>query len=178
MRTALEIWAQPKRFWATDLNQIVDDLFASSSQGEYEAAPALRPACDFEETDSHYLFSLDIPGIRKEDLKIEVTGDSLTVEGERKSSGRRADENRFYTERNFGKFSRVFTFPVAVDTDNVEAEYDNGVLRIALAKHAAAKPRRVEIKGEVAKPGFFERFTKAVENVVDKPQSETTKPQA
>lgn len=158
MRTTLQLWNKPSLFVNSEIDRWFDELVSSPAWAATERESTFRPACDFEETDSHYLFSLDVPGMKKEDFSIEVTGDSLTIHGERKSEGRRADKGQTFSERVYGKFYRQFQFPVGVNADDVQAEYENGVLRVALAKTADAKPRKVEIKGEAHKPGLFEKF--------------------
>lgn len=142
MRTTLDVWARPQAWVGSELNNLFDELVSSPTR----AATEFRPACDFEETDTHYLFSLDVPGLNKDDIKIEVTADTLTVEGERKFEERGSKDGQRFHERRFGKFTRAFEFPQGVDAEKVEAEYTNGVLKISLAKVAAALPRKVDIK--------------------------------
>lgn len=124
------------------------------------AAPKTRrqefvPAVDAEETESHYLLSMDVPGIKKEDIKIEMKNGILTLSGERKLET--TDANRHWTERSWGRFERSFTLGEFVNTDKIEAIYKDGVLRVAVPKAEAAKPKTIEIKGE-DKSGFFDKF--------------------
>lgn len=90
---------------------------------------------DIEETDAGYLMAVDLPGVRKEDLKIEVVEQTLTVTGERK--------------RGDGDGQKVFcrfAIPASADTAKIEANLENGVLEIAMPKAEAAKPRTVQIQ--------------------------------
>ncbi|MEQ1875241.1 MAG: Hsp20/alpha crystallin family protein [Bdellovibrionia bacterium] len=112
-----------------------------------------QPRSDVEEFEGHYLVSIDLPGIPKEDVKIEVIDDRLHVSGERKSE--RKDKKSY--ARSYGKFEQTFSLPSHVDASKIEARFDNGVLQLALPKVEAAQPRKVEIQaGE--KAGFFDRF--------------------
>src|SRR5690349_7173259 len=91
------------------------------------------PACDVEEAEDHYLLALEVPGVKREDLKLEVMNRQVIVSGERRSNldrdQRARDERWTYTERRFGKFQRSFALPADVDGDKVEASYQDGILR-------------------------------------------------
>jgi len=99
--------------------------------------------------DEHAVYAeADLPGI--DPAKLEVTvkeGNHLTVQGERKLP-EVPGAMWVRQERPFGKFARVFELPTLVDADKVEAKYENGVLRLTLPKHEAAKPRKIVVKGE------------------------------
>ena len=107
--------------------------------------PEFNPSCDVEETDSHYLFSFDIPGVSKNDLKIELMDNRLMVSGERKFEHTEKKHSSRLNERFYGNFQRVFTLPSSVDAEKAEASYENGVLRIAIRKEASAKNRSIKI---------------------------------
>lgn len=94
----------------------------------------LRPVSDydFSQTDDHYLLTMDIPGVKKEDLKIELQENELLISAVRSSSGAR--------------FERRFALPERVDVDKIEANLEDGVLHIVAPKTESAKPRRIEIK--------------------------------
>jgi len=90
----------------------------------------------------------DLPGVDPSKLEVTVTdGNQLTVQGERQAP-ELSGAAWIRQERPFGKFSRVVTLPALVDADKVEAKYENGVLRLRLPKHEAAKPRKITVKGE------------------------------
>jgi HSP20 family protein len=104
-----------------------------------EAQTFLQPACDVDETDTQILMSFDLPGMKKEDIKIEYEGNILRVSGERKD------------ERHDSKaIERVFTLPQAVKAEQIEAHFDNGVLHVAIQKAEAPKPRQIPIAEKVA----------------------------
>lgn len=109
---------------------------------------ATYPAVNvWEDTDNVYV-EAELPGLDLKDLEIYVTGgNQLTLKGERKQSvPEKSLAHR--QERGFGSFTRVLTLPFNVDADKVDARFENGVLLIKLAKHAAAKPRKITVKAE------------------------------
>ena len=111
-----------------------------------------QPACEVTEADEHFLMSLDLPGMKKENLNIEIEGNSLVVSGLRKREGGDSQKLHFY-ERNYGSFRRSFTLPPSVEASKIEARYENGVLDLYLPKAEKAKPQQIQIQGE--KEGFW-----------------------
>lgn len=115
----------------------------------------LSPACEIEESEEHYLLSLEVPGIKKEDLKIEFVDNQLVISGERHSEEKKRKDHFYYSERRGGKFSRSFKLPVGVDAEKVEAQYQDGVLKIYVPKAESAKPRQIKILGGSSSSKFF-----------------------
>lgn len=103
------------------------------------------PACDVEETDSNYLISLDIPGMKKEELKVDFSNNVLTISGEHKEEKREEKKNRRLTERYQGSFERCFHFPDVSVATNIEANYSDGVLRISVPKVATSQKKQIHI---------------------------------
>jgi HSP20 family protein len=127
------------------------DDFMSASSG---SAAKLNPSCDVEETEAQYVFSFDLPGVSRDDVKIELHDGQLTVSGERKfARPLEAESTRHFTERYYGGFQRSFSLPAKVDANQVEAAYEDGVLTIIVPKSEAAKPKTIRI-GE-SKGGLF-----------------------
>jgi len=115
-----------------------------------------QPACDVAESDDHFLMSFDLPGIRKEDLKIEASGNLLTISGEKRRDWSGTDDQHKVQriERSHGFFKRSFTLPSSIEHAKIEAQYKDGVLSLYLPKASTAKTRQIEIKtGEDV--GFF-----------------------
>lgn len=106
---------------------------------------AFVPACDVEESEAHYLLTLEMAGVRKDDIKLEVSNNDLTISGERHQECERKEEGRWYTERRFGKFQRNFSFPPGIDPIRAEANYEDGILRVLLPKAESAKARQIKI---------------------------------
>ena len=104
------------------------------------------PACDFAETSKEYVVRFDIPGIKKDDVKIEIENNRLTVSGERTDKIEEKDARSFLSETCCGAFMRSFTLPTSVDETKVDAHYENGVLTIKVPKAHLSKAREVKIQ--------------------------------
>jgi len=104
------------------------------------------PAVNLWEENDAVVLEAELPGLELEDLEIFVTGhNQLTIKGERKAPiVEKGTQHR--QERGFGKFTRMITLPFAVEENNVEARFENGVLNVRLPKHESAKPRKITIK--------------------------------
>jgi HSP20 family protein len=101
------------------------------------------PLADVTETDSAYVLELDVPGVQREDVTVDLTGTSLSITGERKERETEGVSHR--RTRRTGKFAYRLTLPRNLDGDNVEAKLVDGVLTVSVPKSEAAKPRRIEI---------------------------------
>lgn len=113
---------------------------------EAESAPVgFFPAFDIRETAEGYLFLADLPGIRQEDLDIQLSGNRLSISGKREAEARAEGENRFISERCFGTFCRTFNLPEGVDGNAVKAELKNGVLSLLVPKVPEVQPRKIAI---------------------------------
>lgn len=146
-----DIWADPFRV----LEQIPVGL------DKDETAVALSPArVDWKETPEGHIIMMDVPGLKKEDLKIEVDNGVLRVSGERKREEVKKGDHWHRVERSYGKFWRQFRLPDNVELDAVKAKLENGVLTVTLSKLNADKvkgPKVVSIEGEEEKPAKLSR---------------------
>jgi len=126
-----------------DFDRIVDTFL----RPQYTNTVNFQPSCDVNETKNHYLVSFDMPGVKKEDIKVEVRGNELVISGERQRelTGQQG-EARLQVERSYGRFERTFTLPTTIAADKIEAHYENGVLNVALPKAEAAKGRTIQIQ--------------------------------
>lgn len=103
----------------------------------------LTPALDLEENDNEYMVYVDLPGVKKEDIKVECSDNTLSISAERSEetgNRRRGPSRRFY-----GSFQKTFTLPAGVVADQVRADFENGELTVHIPKGEEAKPRRIEI---------------------------------
>jgi HSP20 family protein len=130
------------------LNSIFSDFARPLGEGQSEslAAGNFVPPVDIYEDAHKLVLKLEVPGIKQEDLDINVENQTLTVKGERKFEAEEKEENFHRIERRFGSFVRSFTLPQTVDAANVTASYEAGVLSIAMPKKEAAKPKQVKIQ--------------------------------
>lgn len=122
-------------------------LFEDQLGGREESltAGAFVPAVDIYEDEQGVQLKLEVPGVDEKDLDIRVENNVLSVSGERKFESEQKEENFRRVERRFGSFSRSFTLPNTVSTDDIRADYRNGVLTIHLAKRAEAKPKQIKV---------------------------------
>lgn len=105
-----------------------------------------RPDVDIIENADNYLFSFEIPGAMKEDVKIWLENDILTVSGETKEELAKG-ETKLLSERSFGKFEMSFRLPGSVDGGKIKAEFVDGLLVVTVPKSAEAKPKEIAIRG-------------------------------
>lgn len=103
------------------------------------------PPVDIYEDEHSITLKLEVPGMNERDIDIKLENNTLSVRGERNFEKEEKEENFHRIERRYGAFARSFTLPNTVDTENVEANYENGVLRVKLAKRAEAKPKQIKI---------------------------------
>jgi HSP20 family protein len=142
------------------LNQLLSQPFGPLWRAG-GAEPALTassfvPAVDIYEDEHNIILTAETPGVEEKDLDITVENGVLTIGGERKMENEEKQDNFHRIERSYGRFTRSFTLPPTVDESNVKAEFNNGVLKITLAKREEAKPKQIKIevgKAPGAKPG-------------------------
>ena len=126
---------------SSEFNRFFDTLFDRA-----DTAQRWVPAMDLVEADDHFLLRADLPGMREEDVAIELRDSTLTISGERKAERESHERGWYRLERQFGKFSRALTLPEGIDPDAVQAAFDHGVLEVRIPKPEERKPRRIEIK--------------------------------
>lgn len=122
------------------------------SLSESLAAGSFIPAVDIFEDEQHLVLHLEVPGIKQQDLSINLENQTLTVKGQRNFEANQKEENYHRIERRYGSFTRTFSLPQTVDTEAISAQYDAGVLTISIAKKAEAKPRQIKVEIGSAKP--------------------------
>jgi len=104
------------------------------------------PVCEVIETDSDYKLSFDLPGLKKDEIKIEMKDNVLSVFGERKREKTEKKEKVQRYERSYGYFRRSFSLPTSVVAEKIAAKYDNGVLELTVPKAELAKPKTIEVQ--------------------------------
>jgi HSP20 family protein len=122
-------------------------LFRSlESGGEDPASMAVwNPPVDIYETDNEVVVRVELPGMDQKDIDVRLDNNVLTIKGERKMDQHVKDEAYHRVETIYGAFVRSFTLPTTVDSDNVKAEYRNGILAITLPKKEQSKPRQIRV---------------------------------
>lgn len=104
------------------------------------------PAIDVSETDAEVTIRAEAPGVPAKDLDISISGNTLTISGQKEESSEKTEENFYHCERRFGSFRRSIDLPEAADAEKVTAESDNGVVTIHVPKKPGARPKQVEVK--------------------------------
>jgi HSP20 family protein len=117
-----------------------------NNENETVAAAGFVPPVDIYEDEKKVVIKLEVPGVDEKDLQVSVENQTLTVRGERKFESEEKEENFHRIERRYGSFYRSFTLPTTVDTENVEAKYNAGILRVELTKKAEAQPRQIKVQ--------------------------------
>ncbi len=130
-----------------EVNRLFEDFFAMSPQ-EREDWIMEYPQIDVRETDNDLKVSAELPGLTDKDIEVLISGDSLTIKGEKKEEKEDKKENYRRMERRYGSFRRVVQLPGEVKADNAQATFKNGVLEITIPKTEAAQKdkKKVEIK--------------------------------
>jgi len=108
--------------------------------------PILRPAMDVIENDTNLTLRMDLPGVRPDDVHVEVENNTLTISGEMAETREEKDQRYHFRERRYGKFQRSLNLPNTLDANKVEASFENGVLNIAIPKLPQAHPKQISIK--------------------------------
>ena len=144
--TVLTRW-DPFREFSTlqdRMNRLFHDSFGDSRE-EALTTTAFAPPVDVYEDEHNVTLKIEVPGIDEKDIDVRIENNTLTVHGERKFEKDEKEENYRRVERQYGSFTRTFTLPNTVETENVSANYDKGVLKIKLAKKAEAKPKQIKV---------------------------------
>jgi HSP20 family protein len=162
MNTRLSLWRPERSISFRDLNNLQrrfdrlwEDVFSPLSS-ESEQSVDYVPPCDVEETESHYVVSLDVPGMSKDDLNVEVTGENLVITGSRKEERKTKKGEPHISERYQGRFCRSMSFPGLSEDSKIEAVYRDGVLQVAVPKAPEAKKKTITIADE--KSSFWSKL--------------------
>ncbi len=128
--------------------EMMQRLFGAVEKEVKAPAVDFIPAVNTREADDAYYIEVDLPGVKKEDISIDVNDNVLTISGERKVEEERKDEEFYRIESVYGTFERSFTLPEDVDPDKIEAEAKDGVLIVKIPKKQVVEtaPKKIEIK--------------------------------
>jgi HSP20 family protein len=126
------------------MNRLFQDTYGTQSREE-GLTSSFVPAVDIYEDEHHVTVKMEVPGIDQKDIDVRLENNTLTVRGERNFDKDEKEENFHRIERRYGSFYRAFTLPNTLDAEKVQADYDNGVLKIRMAKKAEAKPKQIKV---------------------------------
>ncbi len=129
--------------FSRNFNDIVDEFFNHKT-------PAYRrdnfmPSVDVSETETQFEVSVELPGLKKEDISVDLEKGRLTISGERKFENKEEGKNFHRVETQYGKFSRSFYLPDSIDESSISAKYDAGILSITINKSEEEAKKQIEI---------------------------------
>lgn len=127
-----------------DMDRFFNNFFGRSAAENYEGV--WTPVLDIEEDKDNFIVRAELPGLRKEDIKISVRGSLLALTGERAHKAEEKDKTFHRIERSYGKFVRHINLPNEIDESKVKAAYQDGILTVILPKPEAARPREVQVE--------------------------------
>lgn len=151
--------SRPTNLWdfMNEVERAFDTAWSdrTPATAEGRSMRTFNPAVDVDEADDHYLISVDLPGMKESDIKIDVHLGQLTISGERSFENKKDRNGERFYERSFGSFKRSFSLPQEVDSEKIQARFENGVLEVFVPKAEKAQARSVKIEN---KGGLFSRL--------------------
>ncbi len=134
-----------KNYGSSFFNELENLMEGSTASFSEIAGSSFQPKCDIGENEDYFFISMDVPGVKKEDIKVETRNNKLLVSGSRLRKVAVDDAQLSYTEKKYGKFQREFSLPGTIDFDQIEASFEDGVLSIVMHKTDLAKGRTIDI---------------------------------
>lgn len=141
-----------------EMNRLFDDVFrgaslpaATGSQGQGDVGNFINASMNVSETDKEIRITAELPGVSEQDIDVSLDDDVLTIRGEKKFERKDNKENFHFVERSYGTFQRSLRLPYAVDAEQVQASFENGVLTVMLPKtERQERSRRIQVQGRGA----------------------------
>lgn len=128
-----------------EVNELLNSFFTRGAlRGDLQ--PVFAPSVDIEETPEEFILRADLPGVAQQDVKVSLMGDTLTLRGTRRQESGTGTGNLRRVERSYGMFERTFTLRAPVRSDQVKAQYRDGVLEVRVPKAEEARMREIEVK--------------------------------
>ena len=128
-----------------EMGRIFGHLFAPHAGGTDTEETAWMPTVDISETENGYEIRAELPGVSEKDVNVSLTDNVLTVKGEKRQEAETEGKNYHRVERRYGNFQRRFTLPSDVETDDIKAEFSDGVLTLSIPKPEIVKPTEIPI---------------------------------
>lgn len=129
-----------------EMNRLFTGNLSGQNSGEF-ARGSWSPSVDIYEDKDRLIVEAELPGMSRDDFELTVENNVLTLKGERKFEKKTEGDNYHRVERSYGSFTRQFTLPQTVTSDGATADFENGVLRVALPRREETKARKIEIAG-------------------------------
>lgn len=132
-----------------EMNNLFDDFFRGfdiTPRGFYTSGQTnFTPSVDVKENEKEFIIKAELPGVDEKEIEVTVTGDAVTIKGEKKEEKEDKGKNYYYLERSYGSFNRVIPLAVETESDKAEASFKNGVLNITIPKSPAAKVKGTKV---------------------------------
>jgi HSP20 family protein len=125
-----------------DVDQFMDDWTTRRGMD----SQILRPKCEVSELRNQYVFKLDVPGIPKDQIRIEFHDQTLTISGERKQEKYEDTKKLHLSELSYGSFMRTFSIPGPVHAENIQASYEHGILQVTVPKSEVSKAKQIQVR--------------------------------
>jgi len=138
----------PMRRLQSEIDRLFEDPFAGWLSPVHPLSETWLPAVDVQEDKNNVVVQAEIPGMKKEEFEVYLSGDDLVIAGERKSENEEQRAGMYHAERYFGRFDRRIALPSAVDGSKIDAHYKDGILTVTCPKTEEAKPKPIEVKGD------------------------------
>lgn len=149
MNNALEKWLEKNRLYPTrGLSQLEDtfDKFFSDFKSLKTNGASFTPSCDITEDAKSYTMKFDLPGVSKDQVKVEIDGDRLMVTAERKEEKKQEDAKKYLSEISYGSYMRSFTLPAPIDEKLLDAKFKDGVLTVIVPKTESSKAKQIPVQ--------------------------------
>jgi HSP20 family protein len=130
------------------MDKLFEDSFVRPSRALAVLGEVMVPALDVYHTPNEVVVKATLPGVKPEDVSIEITGETLTIRGETRAEEEVKEKDYLYQERRYGSFSRSVVLPGGLRTDKAEATMDDGVLTLTIPKAEEVKPRAIKVKAK------------------------------
>ena len=127
------------------INRLFEEAFPRAGEREELASGIWRPRVDILDTGSAIVIEVEVPGVDKDDISIDLKENVLSIKGERKQETGRSEESYYQRERRFGWFQRTFTLPAYVEPESIKATFKQGVLKIEIPKPEERTPKQITI---------------------------------
>jgi HSP20 family protein len=130
-----------------EMDRLLERFFGDPSGGERPLG-TWTPRTDVKETKDNLIITAELPGLEAKDVDVAISGDMLTIKGEKKEEKEEKDEHHHVVERSYGAFSRIVRLPATVAADRIKASFKSGVLTVTLPKTEEAKPKAIAVTVE------------------------------
>lgn len=140
------MWPRSLEVFPREWENVMERFFGAPTMREWEEAEKFIPRMNVAETENEFEVTVELPGMKPEEVKVELENGNLKVYGERKEEKEEKEKTFHRIERKYGSFYRVFALPAMVEEEKIAAKFHEGVLTVTLPKTEKVKPKQIEVK--------------------------------